>query len=303
MSLQILIGATLLAAALPLAWASVSGHRVGSLASSNLRRGMTTTDMRTAILEQSARDRALAPAVVALAKRARALTPRGLMTRLEEKLVAAGKQGTWRIEQVLAAKMALAMFAAFIAVLQLAASPSLLVGVAGLVAVLAGWFAPDVILDGKADDRRKAVERELPDTMDQVTIAVEAGLGFESALARVTRNADSTLAGEIARTLQDIQLGVNRTDALDALARRCATPDLRHFVSAVKQAERYGLPIANVLRIQSSEMREKRRQRAEEHAMKIPVKVLFPLIFCILPTMFVVILGPAGIDMARGALG
>lgn len=301
MSIQVITGAVLVAAAIPLAWTSVSGRRAGGSAVVNLQRGLLPVpDMRSAVLEQSARDRAVSPAVEALARHARRLTPGGLVDRLERRLTAAGKQGVWRIEQVLAAKLALALAIGVVAMLWVAAAPSPLALVLACAALGAGWFAPDVILDGQADERRLTVRRELPDVMDQVTIAVEAGLGFEAALARVASNPSSTLAVELARTLQDIQLGVSRAEALDGLAQRCESAELRHFVSSVKQAERYGLPIANVLRIQASELREKRRQRAEEQAMKIPVKVLFPLIFCILPTMFIVILGPAGIEMARG---
>jgi tight adherence protein C len=204
-------------------------------------------------------------------------------------------QGRWTIEQVLAAKLALAIVVGLVGFIRFASGPSAGSLLFTAFAVTLGWFAPDVILHGKADERRKDVQRELPDTMDQITIAVEAGLAFEAALARVATNSTTTLASELARTLQDIQLGMPRAEALDGLAARCDIGELRHFVMAVRQAERYGLPIANVLRIQASELREKRRQRAEEHAMKIPVKVLFPLVLCILPTVFIVVMGPGAI--------
>jgi tight adherence protein C len=181
---------------------------------------------------------------------------------------------------------------ALLSVLRFASAPSTLSLLFAFLMVAIGWFAPDIIIDGRADVRRKSVQRELPDTMDQITIAVEAGLGFEAAMARVAANGGTTLSTELARTLQDIQLGVPRTDSLDGLAARCDVKELRSFVTAIRQAERYGLPIANVLRVQAGELREKRRQRAEEHAMKIPVKVLFPLVTCILPTLFIVVMGP-----------
>ena len=125
-----------------------------------------------------------------------------------------------------------------------------------------------------------------------MTIAVEAGLGFESAMARAGRNGKGPLAEELVRTLQDIAVGQPRREAYLALADRTGVADLRRFIRAVVQADAYGVSIADVLRTQAQEMRLKRRQRAEEKAMQIPVKVIFPLILCILPTLFIVLLGP-----------
>jgi tight adherence protein C len=161
-----------------------------------------------------------------------------------------------------------------------------------------GYFAPDVVLIGRAQARQQIIQRELPDVLDQITVSVEAGLGFDAALAQAGRNGKGPLAEELARTMQDVAIGVPRLKALAGLLERTDVPDLRHFVLAVKQAEQYGVPIAQVLRVQSTDLREKRRQRAEEQAMKIPVKIVFPLVFCILPALFVVILGPAGMRVA-----
>ena len=127
-----------------------------------------------------------------------------------------------------------------------------------------------------------------------MTIAVEAGLGFESAMARAGSNGKGPLAEELVRTLQDIAVGQPRREAYLALAERTGVADLRRFIRAVVQADAYGISIADVLRTQAQEMRLKRRQRAEEKAMQIPVKVIFPLMLCILPTLFIVLLGPAG---------
>jgi tight adherence protein C len=298
MSIQFLTGALLIAAAIPLAWSSVSGRRT-SVAVANLQRGIVTdANIRGAVLDKPATER-LQPLIAALARHARRLSPSGVTGSIERRLAAAGKQGVWGVEQVLAAKLGLAIAGLLLGGMRIASAPSPLSFGVAAVAVVAGWFAPGVVLDGRADDRRKQVDLELPDVMDQVTIAVEAGLGFEAALARVAATGDTVLGTELARMLQDIQLGVPRTEAMDALTQRCDSRDLRHFAASIRQAERYGLPIANVLRIQASELREKRRQRAEEHAAKIPVKILFPLIFCILPVMFIVILGPAFIDIRR----
>ena len=137
----------------------------------------------------------------------------------------------------------------------------------------------------------------MPDTLDQMTIAVEAGLGFDSAMARAGKNGKGPLAEELVRTMQDIQVGQSRRQAYESLASRTGVPDLRKFVRAIIQADLYGISVADVLRTQAAEMRMKRRQRAEEKAMQIPVKVIFPLMLCILPVLFIVLLGPAAMDI------
>ena len=149
------------------------------------------------------------------------------------------------------------------------------------------------------DRRTDAITRDLPDVLDQLTISVEAGLGFEAALARISAKGDSALSTEFGRMLQDIKLGVPRSDALGQLATRVGVDDLRHVVLALRQAEKLGVPLAKTLRAQSMEMREKRKFRAEEAAYKLPVKMIFPLGFCILPALFIVILGPAAIRISR----
>jgi tight adherence protein C len=298
MSVQVIVGASLVGAAIPVAWWGVAAARPAN-AGAALRRGFADVDLRQATLERPAIERTLEPLMRAVADRTKRFTPDGFVERIDERIAKAGKQGTVTAEQVLATKVGLGVVGLVLAFLLLASSVSLLNVLAAGMAVAAGWMGPDMILRGRGDERAKTIQHELPDFMDQVTIAVEAGLGFEAALARVAGNGHGILAAEIARTLQDIQLGVPRTEALDGLSGRCGVPELRQFVTAIRQAERYGLAIANVLRIQSNEIRDKRRQRAEEHAMKIPVKVLFPLVLCILPTLFIVILGPGGIRMAR----
>ena len=163
----------------------------------------------------------------------------------------------------------------------------LMVGVTALA-----YFVPDILIRNYAQKRREAIKLELPNALDQMLISVQAGLGFESAMARAGQNGKGPLADELIRTLQDIQVGRSRKDAYLAMAQRVDVPDLRSFVRAVVQADTYGIAIAKVLKSQAKDMRVKRRQRAEEHAMKMPVKMLFPLIFFILPTLFIVVLGP-----------
>jgi tight adherence protein C len=169
-----------------------------------------------------------------------------------------------------------------------------------LLAVFAtglAYFVPDLLIYSRGQERQKKIQLELPNTLDQMLIAVEAGLGFESAMARAGQNGKGPLAEELIRTLQDMQVGRSRRDSYLALAERSNVQDLRTFVRAVVQADAYGIAIAKVLKAQAKEMRVKRRQRAEQKAMKLPVLVLFPLLLFIFPVIFIVILGPAVINI------
>ena len=151
----------------------------------------------------------------------------------------------------------------------------------------------------KGIKRQQEIELEFPNTLDQLLISVEAGLGFEAAMARAGDYGGGALAQELMRTLQDIQVGRPRQEAYQSLADRSSVADLRSFVRAVVQADKYGIGIAKVLRTQAKQARVKRRQRAEEKAMKLPVKVLFPLLLCIFPVLFIVLLGPAAIKIVE----
>lgn len=166
-----------------------------------------------------------------------------------------------------------------------------------VVFAAAGFMTPNMILYQTAYNRNERMRKELPDALDLLTISVEAGLSFDSAVAQVARNSTGPIADEFFRVLQEMQIGVSRRDAINALGERTDLAELRQFTSAMTQADAFGIPIANVLRVQAREMRIKRSQRAEEQAQKVPVKILFPLIFCILPTLFIPILGPAAIQI------
>ncbi len=145
--------------------------------------------------------------------------------------------------------------------------------------------------------RQDDLRRGLADALDMLTVCVEAGQGFDAALQQVSKAVTGPIAGEFARILSEIQIGKSRGEAFAALAARTTVPEAKNFVSALVQADRMGLPIANVLREQSSQMRLKRRQLAEEQAMKVPVKILFPVMFCIFPALFVVVIGPGAINI------
>jgi tight adherence protein C len=167
------------------------------------------------------------------------------------------------------------------------------------IGIIIGWYYPILYLRQKAAIRQKEITRSLPDVLDLLTVSVEAGLGFDAAMAKVVEKMDGSLAEEFGKTLQEIRMGKGRRDALRDLGRRTGNPDLIGFVSAIVQADQLGVSIGNVLRIQSEDLRDRRRTRAEEQAMKAPIKILFPLIFFIFPSIFVIILGPAVITMVN----
>ena len=233
----------------------------------------------------------------------RALTPPGTLARINRLLSTAGRPAAWPLGRVVAAKLVLAAIAAALGLLLVGARPSLALGLGMLVVVAVAYVVPELLLYSRGQERQQAIALELADTLDQMTIAVEAGLGFESAMARAGHNGRGALAEELVRTLQDIAVGHPRREAYLALAERTGVRDLQRFVRAVVQADAYGVSIADVLRTQAAEMRLKRRQRAEEKAMQIPVKVIFPLVLCILPTLFIVLLGPAAMSIVHAFSG
>jgi len=162
-----------------------------------------------------------------------------------------------------------------------------------------GLFAPVAWLRRKQDERVASIRRDLPDVLDLLAISVEAGVGFEGAIEVVTRHFDGPLATELARLLQEMELGLPRREALQNLKRRTDVPELSNFVLILVQADALGMPIGRVLRTQAVEMRLKRRQWAREKAARLPVKILLPLTLFILPALFVVILGPAAMSIAK----
>jgi tight adherence protein C len=300
MPLLVILAAAAVAASLPLLWWTIASSRAQPAVSRSVLMGTAgQTDLRATALQQSASDRAVKPLAAWLVGLARRFTPYAWVESLDRRLMLAGRPAAWPIERVLVAKIVLAAIA-FLLGLQLFTDKRTILWLliwGGMTAL--GYFAPDLLLYSRGEERRDRIAKALPDTLDQMTISVEAGLGFEAAMARAGRTGDGPLAEELVRTLQEVQVGVPRTKALRNLADRTEQDDLRHFVLAVVQAESYGIPIANVLRTQAGEQRLKRRQRAEEQAMKIPVKIIFPLILCIMPTIFIVVLGPAVIQIVR----
>jgi tight adherence protein C len=232
---------------------------------------------------------------------AQRLSPAGVATIMQRRLDIAGNPRGWTSDRMLAVKglglVALGLLGALYGV----RNPELFVVGAGLGAVI-GFFLPDLLLYNSGLRRQQQIPVILPDALDMLTICVEAGLGFDAALAQVARNTKGPVAAEFSRVLQEMQIGKSRTQALRAMADRTTVPELQAFIAALVQSAEMGIPVAHVLREQAKEMRVRRRQRAEEQAQKVPVKITFPLIFCLFPALMVVILGPGVIEIAHTLL-
>lgn len=252
-------------------------------------------DLRNRELARPARDRLIKPFYNAALGLTRRFTPAGATDAIRRKLIQAGSPFGWDADRVLVAKVAGLAGGAVVGLLFLAifsfAWP--LRVLAFVLISLFGYWLPNIILTNAVQRRQTEVRNALPDSIDLLTICVEAGLGFDAAMAHVSKNTTGPLADEFYRTLQEVQLGRSRNEAMRNLADRTNVPELRAFVLAMVQADVFGVSVADVLRVQAKDMRVKRRQMAEERAMKVPIKVLFPVLFCIFPALFVVILGPA----------
>ena len=246
-------------------------------------------------------DRILIPAYRGLGRLARRFSPAGANTRLARMLDRAGNPPAWTVERIFGFKgLGLVGAATFGALLGRHSPGTLLLAAAG--GGLAGFYLPDLLLYNAAVKREDRIRKTLPDALDLLTISVEAGLGFDSALSQVARNTDGPLAGEFFRVLQEMQIGKTRQAAFSGLSERTKLPELRTFVTALVQADALGIPIANVLREQAREMRVKRRQRAEMKAQQVPVKIMFPLVLFIFPCLFIVVLGPGVITISQNLL-
>jgi tight adherence protein C len=230
------------------------------------------------------------------------LSPTGIATKLQRRLDLAGNPSGWTPDRVLAAKGLGLFILGGLGGLYGMRNVGLLI-VATTVGAAAGFFLPDVLLYNAGTKRQQKIQKALPDALDLLTVCVEAGLGFDAAIAQVARNTHGPLAAEFSRVLQEMQIGTSRPQALRAMTHRTTVPELRSFVSALVQAGELGISIADVLREQAREMRLRRKTRSEEKAQKVPVKILFPLVFCLFPSMFVVIIGPGMITIAQVLFG
>ncbi|WP_300676359.1 type II secretion system F family protein [Nocardioides sp.] len=250
-------------------------------------------------VDRSFADRVLAPLQQRALGLGRRISGADSAERIRARLDLAGNPAGWSVDRVtagrvLCAGLGLVIGLAVAMVLSDAFTTRLILTVAGIVL---GFFGPSLYLYQLGYDRSQRLQRELPDALDLMTISVESGLGFDAAVQQVSLHTDGPLADEFARMLREMQLGMGRSEALRSLGDRTNVDDIRSFVSAMVQADAFGIPVAQVLRVQTSEMRTKRRQRAEEKAQQVPVKITIPLIFCILPALFVAVMGPAVINV------
>ncbi len=227
----------------------------------------------------------------------RLVVPRRSRSRLEKLYAQAGRPESWPMDRLLVGKVVLTVVGLLFGVNLVVNGQTAMIRLAGVAAAIILHFLPELLLYSKAQERREKITLELADTLDQMSIAVEAGLGFDAAMVRVAKNGTGALAQELIRTLQDIQVGQTRRVAYEDLVERTQVPDLKQFIRSIIQAEAYGLALSSVLNTQAAEMRLKRRQRAEARAMQIPVKVIFPLMLFILPVLFVVVLAPGLLGM------
>jgi len=231
-----------------------------------------------------------------LSSRLGSLAPAGYANYIRKTLQYSGSPSNISLDRIMTLKISLAIIAALILILFAAAITSGSLAVLLIIAAaLIAFFAPDAWISNKANKRQKELDQSLPDSLDLLTISVEAGLGFDAAIKRVVENTTGPLSEELFRLLQEIQLGISRIQAFRNLIARTRAPELRYLITTIIQADAYGISIAKVLRSQSKELKVRRHQRAEEAAIKAPVKVLFPLILCIFPALLIVVFGPAGI--------
>ena len=257
-------------------------------------------------LQQPFLDRTLRPVASSLSAALGRYTSASFADKTEKRLALAGKPGDLRVADFLAVKVvsailfAIAFFLAFLLLLNTGPVMALLLGGAG---VAIGWIAPEFWLGRRIRGRQKAILMSIPDALDLLTISVRAGLGFDAALGKVVEKMAGPLTDEFRRALAEVRVGKARRDALRDIVPRTEVAPLTNFIGAIIQAEQLGVSISKVLQVQSEQLRIERRQRAEEQAAKAPIKILFPLVGCIFPSLFIIILGPAIISIIKNLGG
>lgn len=246
--------------------------------------------------------RVMSPVAESATSALRSLLPANSRARMQRRIELAGSPKRLTPESVFGMRIvgflvapAVCAVVALVIARQLSVWTWLLIVLSAIV----GWFVPDFVLMELRQRRQQAIRRSLPDMLDMLTISVQAGLGFDMALTKLVRNSSGPLAEEFARMLSEVQSGVSRRDAFKRMGERTDVPELSNFIMAMVQADVFGVSVSGILRTQAEEMRKRRRQAAQEKAQKAPVKMVFPIIFCILPATMTVILGPAVIAIGR----
>jgi tight adherence protein C len=243
-------------------------------------------------------ERTLRPLAAQFSGRMSRVASSSFQERTEKSLALAGNPGNLRVADWLGIKAVGAVVGAIVflllfAVLGVLDLPPVLRLLMGVIGLAFGYTIPEFWLGGRVKKRQHAILLQIPDTLDLLTISVRAGLGFDAALGKVVEKMEGPLIDEFRRALAEVRVGKSRREALRDIVPRTEVPPLTNFIGAIIQAEQLGVSISKVLQVQSEQLRIERRQRAEEMAAKAPIKMLFPLVGCIFPSLFIVILGPA----------
>jgi tight adherence protein C len=261
--------------------------------------GYEVENVRDRELLNPLRERAIVPAVKGLTDIGRRVTPTGYVDGVKKKFIYAGDSSPDAVDRFLAIRVV--TIAAAVVGVPVIWQFSGLTGNTRLAVVvlfaLVMILGPDASLNRRVESRQSDIRRRLPDVLDLLTISVEAGLGFEQALDRTVATVPGPLSEEFSRMLGEVRAGSSRADAMRAMEARSNVSELRSFVLAILQADTFGVSIGRVLRAQADEMRIRRRQMAQEMAQKAPVKMLIPMVFCVFPALFAVVLGPAVINI------
>ena len=251
-------------------------------------------------LQRPFSERVMRPAIERLGSMLSRSTPQKARQDLLNRLELAGRPGNLTPEDFAAVRLvAAAVFGALgVLVGLLLANPVYLV-ISLVIGVILGYYMPVLWLKQKVDARKSEIQKGLPDALDLLVICVDAGLGFDAALARVTDKYKNALSEQLSKALREVSLGRPRLEALDEMGRNSGVEDLHNFIQAVIQSEQFGTGIGKILRIQADEMRRKRRQRAQERGAQATLKMMLPMVGCIFPTLWIVLLGPAVLILMR----
>ena len=251
-------------------------------------------------LQRPFTERFLRPAIERIGSRLSRSTPQKARQDLLNKLDLAGRPGNLTPEDFAAVRLiAAAVVAAIGLLLGILLGNALYIAIGIVAGAVLGFFLPVLWLNQKVDARRREIQKGLPDALDLLVICVDAGLGFDAALTRVTEKFKNALSEEFAKVLREVSLGRPRLEALDEMGRSSGVEDLHNFIQAVIQSEQFGTGVGKILRIQADDMRRKRRQRAQEKAAQATLKMMLPMVGCIFPTLWIVLLGPAALILMR----
>ncbi len=302
-----LVGLFVVASSLPLLWLALRNDTHDDEEVNFAEFGERTSatagaDLREVMLRARTVPRLLPPLVESIGQALYRVAPSGIAAALERSIYLCGMQGRISLTTLLVMKCATTIGGGGVALICVVNLDGILRWLLGAGSLVIGFSLVNIVLNGRSTRRQAEIRRCLPDVLDQMSVCVEAGLAVDAAMLRAAKTTGGPLAEELGRTIQDIRLGATRSTALSAMIERSDVADIRYFARALIQGEKTGVPIARVLRMQSEDARERRRQAAEEQAMKLPVKMLGPLMLCILPALFIVVLGPAIMSLIDSGL-